>query len=244
MKDLYHMSNCWDYFDQFYCISLVRRKDRRDNAEAEFANVGLGRRVAYHLVQAHPQNSEQGIYESHMDCIRKGLLAGARRTVIFEDDVVFNGFDPVRMGQCIDFLKTIDHWEILFLGCLVSRSRPTPNPAVLRVKYRSLAHAYVVNRPFAEALVKKQWSGRPFDAILQDSAKRAYALYPSVAFQNNAQSDNDRHKGLDKFRRLCGGLERIQKANERFQRHRKAIIFLHLLAVLGIIGWLIEPLWH
>lgn len=231
----------WDYFDKFFCISLSQRKDRRDSAAVQFAKVGLDHRVEYLIVEEHPENSEQGIYESHMACVRKGIQSGAERVAIFEDDVLFNDFNPVRMSQCIDYIKTVGQWEILFLGCLVSGSRRTQNPAVLRINYRCSAHAYILNRPFAEELVKKQWSGTPFDTLLKDFAKHTYAIYPAVAFQSDARSDNHRRKGLEIFRRIFGGYAPIQKANELFHHYRTAIIFLHLLVVLVIIGWLIKP---
>ena len=33
------------------------------------------------------------MYESHMICLRKGLEAGAKNIVVFEDDVIFDRFD-------------------------------------------------------------------------------------------------------------------------------------------------------
>jgi hypothetical protein len=56
------------------------------------------------------------------------------------------------------------------------------------------------------------------------------------AFQNDFTSDNDKkYKGLERFRQLCGGLERIQKANEFYQRHKFGVIAAHVLIVLFII---------
>jgi len=53
------------------------------------------------------------------------------------------------------------------------------------------------------------------------------------AFQNNFTSDNEeKYKGLERFRRLCGGLERIQKANEFYQRHKFGVIAIHILFIL------------
>jgi GR25 family glycosyltransferase involved in LPS biosynthesis len=231
--------SCWDFLDKIYCISLQHRTDRRRRSELQFAKVGLLDRVEYLPAQQHRQNSEQGIYESHMRCIQKGLESDARHMAIFEDDVVFDRFDPERVKESARFLKSLDHWDVLFWGCLVSRSRPTSSSAVRRIRYRSLAHAYVLNRPFAEALVRIEWSGKPFDAMLQGSVRHAYAICPSIAFQSNARSDNYRLKGLDRVRRLCGGLHFIQKMNECYHRNFKVILLLHLLAALAVAGWLL-----
>ena len=42
---------------------------------------------------------------------------------------------------------------------------------------------------------------------------------------------------LDKFRRLCGGLQRIQKRNEWYHRNRPIVIALHVLFILLIVFW-------
>jgi hypothetical protein len=233
--------NCWDALDKIYCISLEHRTDRRRLSEVEFGKVGLLDRVEYVKVRQHARNSEEGIFESHMHCFQLGLAAGARRIAIFEDDVVFDGFDPRRVKKGMQFVDGLDHWEMMFLGCLVSRSRPTASNDVRRVRYRCLTHAYVVNRAFAEKLAKIQWSGKPIDAIFYDLLRHGYAIYPSVAFQSNASSDNWRLKVLDRVRRLCGGLRFIQKMNERYHRHYKTILLVHLLAALALAGWLLLP---
>lgn len=231
--------NCWDALEKIYCISLEHRTDRRRLSEIEFGKVGLLDRVEYVKVRQHARNSEEGIFDSHMHCFQLGLEAGARSIAIFEDDVVFDGFDPHRVKRGMQFVDGLDHWDMMFLGCLVSRSRPTASTDVRRVRYRCLTHAYVVNRPFVEELVKIQWSGKPIDAIFHDSLRHAYAIYPSVAFQSNASSDNWRLKVLDRVRRLCGGLRFIQKMNERYHRHFKTILLAHLLAALALAGWLL-----
>jgi glycosyl transferase, family 25 len=231
--------NCWDYLDNIYCISLEHRTDRRRLSEIEFRKVGLLDRVEYVPAHKHAQNSEEGIFESHMRCIKRGLAANARRMAIFEDDVLFDGFEPLRVQESMRFIESLDRWDAFFLGCLVSNSRPTASSVVRQVRYRSLAHAYVLNRRFAEKLAKIQWCGKPFDAMLQNFVQHPYALYPSIAFQSSASSDNRRLKGLDRVRRLCGGLRFIQKMNERYHRYFKAILLVHLLAAIALAGWLL-----
>ena len=228
--------NCWDFFDKIYCISLEHRRDRRGHAEREFGKVGLQDRVEFIAAEHRPRDSERGIYTSHIRCMRMGIQSGAQRIMIFEDDVVFDRFDPSRFIRSVDYLRGLPQWEAFFLGCLVSGSRPTGDPSIRRVSYRSLAHAYVLNRPFAEKIVTTPWSGKPIDAMLRDAVQRAYAVYPAVAFQSNASSDNHRLRGLDLFRRLCGGLRFIQMMNERCHRHFKTILVIHLLVGLALVG--------
>ncbi len=231
--------SCWDFLDKIYCINLVHRTDRRCHSEIQFARVGLNERVEYIPAKEYADNSEQGIYESHIYCIQKGLESQAQCMAIFEDDVLFDSYDPERVRQCVLFLSGLADWEVLFFGCLVSRSFATNSPAVRLVRYRSLAHAYVINRPLAEKLVKIPWSGMPFDAMLQRFVQRPYAIYPAIAFQSNARSDNSRLRWLERVRKLCGGLGFIQKVNERFHRNFRMILFFHFLAGLTIVGWVL-----
>ena len=74
-----------------------------------------------------------------------------------------------------------------------------------------------------------------YDDMLRDFNNGFYAIYPSFSFQSSDRSDNERYLRLDKFRRLCGGLWRIQKLNEFYHRHRFLVIALHIIVVFLII---------
>ncbi|RJQ85399.1 MAG: glycosyltransferase [Desulfobacteraceae bacterium] len=230
------MASDWDFFEKIYCISLIERKDRRQQALGQFARVGLAERVEFVIVARHPTNCEQGCYESHMRCMKMGLQAGAARILIFEDDIVFDRFSPAVLRGCIDFLAHDPDWHMLFLGCMVKSSRRTSYPAVAKIRYRSLTHAYAVHQRCARGLTELPWQGVPYDDFLRDRKDdRCYAAYPSFAFQSNSRSDNVRYLPLDRWRRLLGGLRRLQKSNEFFHRHRSFIIAAHALALLLIL---------
>ncbi|MFP3911224.1 MAG: glycosyltransferase [Desulfobacteraceae bacterium] len=225
----------WDYFHRVYCISVDGREDRRQEVRRQFDRVGLSPLVEFVIVQKHPVDCEQGIYESHMTCMRRGLEAGADRMLIFEDDVVFDRFDPGRLKQCVDFLTRHPEWNLFFLGCMVKRSRPTENRTMVEVEFQCLCHAYGVNREFAETLVQIPWQRVPFDDMVCDlKADHLFASYPAFAFQSSSPSDNERFLPLDRFRRMCGGLKRLQKLNEFYHRHRRVMVAGHLI-LLGII---------
>lgn len=227
----------WPFFGAVYCISLAGRSDRREHAAQQFEAVGLQDRVEFVIVEKHPEDNEQGIYTSHMLCLAKGLAAGARHILIFEDDIVFKGFSPQKLVRCVDFLDQNTRCRLFFLGCLVNGSRPTQSPGILQVDYRSLAHAYVTEHSLAAELVNEKWCRVPFDAMLAGLREDKFALFPSFAFQGNARSDNGRLRQLERVRRLFGGLAFIQKMNERYHRHKAVIIAGHLL-VLAALLWL------
>ena len=229
----------WSWFDKIYCISLTTRADRREEAKRQFASVGLGERVEFHLVEKHPANCEQGIYESHLQCMKKGVEARARRILIFEDDVVFARFSPAKLQNTADFLETTPDWKMLFLGCMVRYSRRTANPSVMRVGFRSLTHAYAVTREFAlDILANHPYRTSPYDDFLRDlNSPDMYACYPSCAFQSNAASDNDVYLPLDRFRRMAGGLRNLQKADELYHRYKWPIILSHLLPAVALVAY-------
>ena len=95
----------WKYFDKYYCISIDERADRRADAEAQFEKVGLVDKVEFVIVQKHPHNCEEGIYNSHMACIKRGLQAGADNIVIFEDDILFDRFSPAGLKTVSNFYQ-------------------------------------------------------------------------------------------------------------------------------------------
>jgi len=152
-------ANGWDFFDRLYCVSLREREDRRKSALKEFSKVGLADRVEFVLGERHPSNIEEGVYESHMLSLRKGLEAGARNIVVFEDDVEFDRFDPERLRSCTEFLRQHPEWKVMLLGALIRSSRKTTNPCVQKVRYQSLTHAYALNRHYAETLACEPWQG-------------------------------------------------------------------------------------
>jgi hypothetical protein len=230
----------WDFFDHIYCISLEGREDRRQAAAKSFAEVGLGEKVEFVIVKPHPLNIEQGMYESHMTCLRRGMETGADNIVIFEDDVIFDRFDAEHFKQCTQFLRENPDWKVLLLGALIRESHKTANPFIQKVRYQSLAHAYAINRPYAEALAYQPWQGIIIDTLFRPLTDHIYAVYPMFAFQNDFSSDNDKkYEGLERFRRLCGGLERIQKANEFYLRHKFGIITIHVVIILSVMIFLL-----
>lgn len=227
--------NGWDLFDKIYCISIRDRRDRRSSARREFEWAGLGERVEFHLVDRHPEDTEQGIYESHLACLRAGLSAGAKTILIFEDDVLLEPMDNPQAVKLAGALA-IESWEMLCLGALVDGSSAGDTPGVRRIHYRALTHAYAVTAATARRLVEIPWQGVAYDGMLRAEIQQAYALYPSIAFQSNSPSDNAKHPRMERFRLWCGGLRRIQKINEVYHRHRRLLLTIHTITLLTVIG--------
>jgi len=225
----------WDFFDRLYCISLQEREDRRKSALKEFSKVGLADRVEFVIGERHPYNIEQGVYESHMMCLHEGLEAGARNIVVFEDDVEFDRFDPERLRSCTEYLRQHPEWKVLLLGALIRSSHKTTNPCVQKVRYQSLTHAYALNRHYAEILAHEPWQGIVNDTLFRPLTDDVYAINPMCAFQKYFTSDNYKYPTLVLIRRLLGGLKRIQKAIEFYQRHKFGIYAAHVIVILLVL---------
>jgi len=224
--------SCWDFFDRIYCISLDDRGDRRFQAKNQFAAVDLLDRIEFVLVDRHPLNREQGIFESHIQCLKKGLAAGAKTILIFEDDVFFKNFDHNRLTKACRRLHQ-KKWNAFFLGCITSGSRRIKQHGLAAITYRCLSHGYAVNHAFAKKIIQEKWQNVPYDTMLKRHNKEFYALYPMCAFQGLSESDNQT-MAIDRMRRLCGGLPFLQRINEFYQNHKRILIATHLIGLLLI----------
>jgi hypothetical protein len=234
-------TGAWDFFDRIYCITLDERSDRRVLAGKQFAAAGLLDRVEFVIVAKHPENPEQGIFESHLDCLNRGLEAGARHIMVFEDDVFFRGFHPRTLAEACSGLDHAGNWDAFFLGCITSGSRRTETDSLVRIRYRCLSHAYAVNASFARRLVREEWSNIPYDMLLKKYSADFFAVHPMCAFQGLAGSDN-RTVIIDGIRRILGGLPFIQRMNELYQNHKTWVVAVHLLVLLGFVA-LARMLW-
>jgi len=224
----------WVFFDKIYCISLDKRTDRREQARKQFADVGLLERVEFIIVEKHPVNQEKGIFQSHMNCLSKGLNANAHHILIFEDDVFFQGFDAHALREVCTYLDSVAKWNALFLGCITDGSSRSDIRNLAKIKYRCLAHAYALNRPFASHIVRQTWQGLPFDELLRRQNIDFYALHPMCAFQGLAGTDNQTVI-IDLMRRIFGGLPFIQKVNEMYQNNKPVLLLAPLAVLLGLV---------
>ena len=233
----------WEFFDRVYCITLEERPDRLAIARREFQAVELLDRVEFSTESLHPTDPEQGIYEAHMRCLARGVAEGAETILVFEDDAHFDRYSATHLERGIRFLReNPEAWDVFFLGSIHTGSRTVPGyPGVTKIRYRSLAHAYAVRRPFAEAIHILPWEMVSYDALLQEKNPRAYSLYPSIAFQNDTPSNNLTSEGCrktDALRRKFGGLEFIQKLTEGYFRHHVKIQ-VTLLALTALALWFV-----
>ncbi len=227
------------FFDKIFCISVDSRTDRQQTAKKVFAELGVSDRVEFVLVQKHPSNPEEGIFQSHLQCLRRGVEEGGKHILIFEDDITIAHFDEKRNTAAIQQLEQLDIWDAFFLGAISSGSKKTASKYLAQIEYRCLTHGYALNRPFAEKVIEEQWEGVAYDGFLKKRCRKSYAPIPMIAFQNTSVSDN-KTIFLDKMRRFFGGLQFLQRSNELLQRYKLPIILAHLLVLTIIVLVLIQ----
>ncbi|WP_028580054.1 glycosyltransferase family 25 protein [Desulfogranum japonicum] len=224
-------TDSWSFFDSIICITLQERPDRYHKAHEQFSAVGLEDRVEFLVVDKHPKNREQGIFESHRQCILKALESEARTLLIFEDDVFFKNFSAKTLQAACNYLKTMPTWDMFLLGGITSGSRKTASSELVTVQYRCLAHAYALNRSFAETLADKKFDGTPWDEMLRRTCRNAFAIYPMCAYQGLQGSDNQTVI-ITWLRQALGGLPFIQRANELYQNHKLLFTAFPLIVLL------------
>ncbi len=220
------------FFDKIFCISVASRVDRQETAKQVFAELGILQRVEFVLVQKHPSNPEEGIFESHLQCLSRGVKEGGKHILIFEDDISIAYFEEERNTEAIRQLQQLENWDTFFLGAISSGSRKTASKYLAEIDYRCLTHGYALNRPFAQKIIEEQWEGVAYDGFLKKRCRNSYAPVPMIAFQSTSISDN-KTIFLDKMRRFFGGLQFLQRSNELLQRYKLPIIIAHLLVLVA-----------
>ena len=226
----------WRAFNKIYCISLAHRPDRYERARAEFARVGLLDLVEFIIVDKHPTDSECGIYESHLACLRAVSRPALRKLSFSKTTLSSSAFPPSAFRRAVRFMESGTDWAAFFFGCFVNSAKKTAFRSVVKIKYRCMAHGYAVTREFATRLVETEFRGVSYDDFLRSIAgDRFYALYPACAYQSDSPTDNDKLFHVDRARRMAGGLRRLQHFNELVNHWLIHIIIAHVLAAAAII---------
>jgi hypothetical protein len=189
----------WSFLDAAYCISLKTRDDRVAEASAQFHKVGLCQQVVFYRPDRHPEKGFAGSWQSHRIVGMHALERGCARTLIFEDDVVFDRrLRPRTLSAVKRALDTLPaDWTIFFLGhwplsaYFVGRN-------VLRTS-SACSHAYIASSRLLHWLRDHPW-GSPGVAKSRLAGKGVdsayaklpgtYALFPMIAIQGVSRSDN------------------------------------------------------
>ncbi len=196
------MDALWKSLDLIQCITLRERPERRAAAAAQFASVGLADRVVFLEQDRDKEDGKRGCFRAHQQAAAIALERGARRALIFEDDVVFlDHFTPYAASRAAAFLCAADEadaggpstpeWSIFFLGHFPRKLELLEGWSDI-VRVRSMdGHAYVLSPAGARELCSLQYAGDQVDVHFHYRCAAAYALYPMVAIQSPGESDTE-----------------------------------------------------
>jgi hypothetical protein len=179
----------WGYFDAIKCINLLERNDRFEQAKEVFKKYQIP--ATFHRVQRHPNGGVNGCYESHIQIITEAYNSGASNVLIFEDDIEPGvGLKEKQISSAIDFMKSNDSWDIVFLGWhprIMTHTTSLVAPSMFKVSAFG-GHAYVVSRRMMAKLANRPFDGTPIDVIYAEN-DAAYGVYPTAFVQRGARSD-------------------------------------------------------
>jgi hypothetical protein len=131
-------------------INLERRKDRREEIEAQLDGFGL----AYERFDAIPH--EMGIAGcgySHLAVLRLARDRGYKNVLILEDDFIFlvdkNEFER----ELDEFFSSGLEYDVFFIAWNVLKKQAMPGFSVGRVLEGQTASAYVVHHTYYDTLI-------------------------------------------------------------------------------------------
>ena len=187
------MDALWSSIDLIQCITLRERPERRAACEAQFAAVGLAGRVVFLEQDRDVEDGKRGCFHAHQQAAANALAKGAKRTLIFEDDVIFlDHFTPYAAARAAAFLNNADvAWSIFFLGHFPRKLELLETwTDVVRVRSMD-GHAYVLTPQGMRALGALAYRGDQVDVHYHYCCAQAFALYPMVALQRASFSDTE-----------------------------------------------------
>ncbi len=183
----------WDFFGgHIRCINLKYRKDRYKASKAVFDEYNIP--VKYFKTTKHPKGGVYGCFTSHIKVIKEAYYAGAKRVLIFEDDISPTDYlTPQHLEKAINFMKKEgNNWDLFYLGAFPNirtyRSERTKYKDIYRLR-GICAHAYIVNRKAMKRLINLKYEGMAIDYIYVNCFPKSYALYPTLFYQGLYESD-------------------------------------------------------
>jgi len=133
-----------DYFDRVEIISLLERKDRRQDLARQISKLGKsidGDRIRFFDAikpinkGAFPSIGARGCFESHLEVLRNASLDGIKNLLIIEDDINFSDDINNISSFFYDLLNDSD-WGFLYLGHVINGiDKQQGNPQMLPVNH-------------------------------------------------------------------------------------------------------------
>ena len=183
----------WNYFDDIICISCKDSTKRRENADKIFKKYKIPAR--YYIVEKHPNGSNHGCFESHINIFKEAYDKGHKKILIFEDDIVVSSsLTKQNVSECIKFIKE-NKWDLFYLGAVpdmrgFNRTKKTSYENIYQLK-GICTHAYIVNENVIRRYRNLQYKNVPIDYLLRDDKRlKSFAFYPTFFYQETSYIKN------------------------------------------------------
>ena len=239
--------------DVVYCLTLDDRPDRHESARQQLNRVGLAGRTVFCMNRKDTSPDmkrpwTRGIFEAHRLAALDGLARGARRILVFEDDVVFaRDISRLDIEDVVSTTREIPKdWTMLLLGATpvlgarmpVDRYRNTDIEHQRRSVYRAPAlcmHAYILSERGMRMLAETPFDAKRAMAIdtFMGFRPTVYAIHPLLAYQAPLSTDNAKASINEKLHMLVTDEDRCNNlSNIVYTTWTPLFFFFVLLCVL------------
>lgn len=195
-------------FDKIYCINLVSKPERLQDAMDEFKKIGLENVTAFHATDAVEKQlfdprgrftpGMMGCFNSHWRIFKEAFDQGLERIMVFEDDITFvEHLNPI----LTEVLKSIPQdWEFAWLG-YKERGDGKPREKVSDwwaiPKDTFGTHAYMVNsrKAIINILARISTQHEQIDVqmarkVLPSADIKYYSVFPVMVKQSGKHQSN------------------------------------------------------
>lgn len=195
------MSNCFDFFDQIYCINLKHRTDRWENCLRQFSRLGISDRVIRKegLMCAHPklsqkQNAQIGCALSHYSILKEAQEKKYSNILVFEDDFLFFDNYNTLSDKINKSTKELpENWDLFYLGGFFVKGysyEPVEpySENLIRANTCFCAHSLAYSRNAINKILNNLKLESEKDVLNFSSEYEAIDWYYVREIQNNSQS--------------------------------------------------------
>jgi glutaredoxin-related protein len=212
-----HKNSSQILIDQYFCINLKHRTDRKEHMDKQATLYGLN--IEYYQPDIN-KNPELGCLKSHLEIIKMAKERKLKNICIFEDDCVFT--------DSFHIPKPPSDWNMLYLGGAV-QSVLSNNHKNWKQVSTWYAHSYCVNETIMDQIIAtcEQYKGtKTIDEIYCEIihlSYKAYMLYPSITKQLDSYSDIEKRE-IDRSYKITNFNDTVEIMNKTQYKNNPSFI--------------------
>jgi GR25 family glycosyltransferase involved in LPS biosynthesis len=204
-----------EYFKEIYCINLDERKDRWNNAQAEFLKIKLNQVKRFSAIK--DTKGAIGCRKSHIEIIKLAKKNNFKNVFIFEDDISFVDKDIDKIHHGINQLRKIE-WDLFYLGAtfkpdITKFTRISDN--LIKTNFAYATHAYAINSSIFDLILKNENKIGKIDVFYSNDiipSVNTVVLDPIVAVQSPGYS-NILNRAVNYSNIMINDFEKTKKIN-------------------------------